>query len=378
MDAAARRARLAARVEAVHRDQHAPAPHRFVRQLPANFAQAGVADAAPERLAAHAAAHRLDVQIFDGDHGRAGDSRRGQPVLVIAPQVADPGVQRADPCLAPAHPVRHRDPRAFGNPFRRVEALANHRGIALTAVTSLVPAQAFLLRGQVLGRCHLAVGLAVADHRGVLQAQVDADRVDYRISADAAGQRRHTVSSETAEPTAGRIPTDCDGSQPTGHCFAHAEADLADAVQLHAPDPAVDQVAPLIQREACRHHRAELLAAWPLGPTGEEVAPRLVEVAQRLVERLARQFRQPGRVRRRLQLRELAAERDGVELGTVRAPRFVFALDGPIPHKPPRAKQAQHLPLLCRLQAKPHAIRTFDGGRGFGHDRIRALSYRAG
>ena len=60
----------------------------FVFELPADLAQARIADAAPERLAAHAATHRLDGQIFDRDYRGAGR----QLVLVIPSTVRNPCV----------------------------------------------------------------------------------------------------------------------------------------------------------------------------------------------------------------------------------------------------------------------------------------------
>jgi len=151
------------------------------------------------------------------------------------------------------------------------------------------------------------------------------------------------------------------------HRFGHAKPHLADAIELHHASLAIDLRAALVEGESRRHHCAKFLAPWPLGPASEEVAPRLVEVPQRLVERFARQLRQPGRIRRRLQLRELAAKRDRVELRAVGPPRFILAPKRPVPHEPPCAEQAQQLPFLRRLQAKPDAVRPFDGGGGCGH-----------
>ena len=97
-------------------------------------------------------------------------------------------------------------------------------------------------------------------------------------------------------PLASAVEPHGDAAQPADHRFGDAEADLADAVELHAASLPVHlgRGAALVQREPGAWGVAEAARETRVpGAAGEEVTVRRVEIPQRLVQRFTRHLAQP-------------------------------------------------------------------------------------
>jgi hypothetical protein len=251
----ASRASLTAREEAIHLHQGASVPVGLVLQLPDQLAPRCISDRAAVSLAAQ---HPLHAQVLDGDQLVLLDQPCRELVQVIPARVGDPGVDAGDPL-----------PRL----------------LAITR-TLLLLGQPLLRLGQA---CAMAIEATRVRDRFTLAG--DQQALEPKVHTDAALDRRERldgviVHQQGDVPTPGRRERDRHG----GRCAALGDLPApADRQRFRALCQEQLPITPTEGRtaELSRATVALLLEGRVLGPLGEEVGERRLEVSQRLLQRNA-------------------------------------------------------------------------------------------
>ena len=324
--------RFACRLPAVYYHHLPPVPIRFVFNLPAEFAHADIGDSARKAVVFQHPGH---VQVFQLNHVRAADNRRGGLVQEVGAHRRDVGVNLSNPASLLTAPVA-----AFLHPGQ----------------PALLALEVLQLALEMARIARLDGVVAIPTHHHVLDAQIQTDRLSGQ------GQCRNLdFTSKRHKVAALWRPADRRHFRDARRHLRPAHLERAQLWQLEEFAGLVGALnLALVQLIA---HGLAVVPTFKFGIAGflagldptKEGVERLVLVNQALRQTTGRGIRQPWELTA-LPFRDLLIQRNVVVALFPFFPRFAALFQATIPHETSVAELNRQLLTLVSGRIEPEFV----------------------